>query len=71
MLREWLLLQLRLSEGVLRMADQRSPINAKSYDRQYCDDCGKVLDMQEGEDIFIELTHLFIPCPNPESVSAM
>lgn len=53
------------------MADQRSPINAKSYDRQYCDDCGKVLDMQEGEDIFIELTHLFIPCPNPESVSAM
>lgn len=40
----------------LNEGDQRSPINAQSYDsrRVNCDDCGKVLDVLEGEDIFVD-----------------
>ena len=54
----------------LNDGDQRSPINAQSYDSRKvnCDDCGKVLDVRTSL-----LMHLFIPCLNPEwyAVSAM
>jgi len=47
----------------LNDGDQRSPINAQSYDSRKvnCDDCGKVLDVQEGEDIFVDAFVYSVP----------
>ena len=47
----------------LNDGDQRSPINAQSYDSRKvnCDDCGKVLDVQEGEDIFVDAFIYSVP----------
>lgn len=47
----------------LNEGDQRSPINAQSYDsrRVNCDDCGKVLDVLEGEDIFVDAFVYSVP----------
>ncbi|MFD0871764.1 MULTISPECIES: hypothetical protein [Paenibacillaceae] len=51
-------LGLSLNDG-----DQRNPINAQSYDsgKVNCDDCGKVLDVQEGEDIFVDAFVYSVP----------
>ena len=47
----------------LNGGDQRSPVNAQSYDSRKvnCDDCGKVLDVQEGEDIFVDAFVYSVP----------
>ena len=47
----------------LNDGDQRSPINAQSYDSRKvnCDDCGKILDVQEGEDIFVDAFVYSVP----------
>lgn len=47
----------------LNDGDQRSSVNTQSFDSRKvnCDDCGKVLDVQVGEDIFVDAFVYSVP----------